>query len=178
VTNKLKKYVLLLLALGAVGAFSLAPSAALAAEKAEAAKAEKKDAKKEEKKDEKKDAKKDKGDSDITGGKFDGDPIYVHLQPLLLPVISDQGAEQIVTILIDVQVKDMRIADDMHSNMPRVKSAVFEALYGGLGDGSLRVGSSINLPKVKTQIATTLGKTMGADKINDVLIQAIAQRLL
>jgi flagellar basal body-associated protein FliL len=122
--------------------------------------------------------KKDKADSDVTGGKFAGDPVYVHLQPMILPMISDAGAEQIVTILIDVQVKDITAADAMHTMMPRVKDAIFQALYGGLGDGSLRFGQTVNLPKVKIKIAKALDKTVGAEKVDDVLIQAVAQRVL
>jgi hypothetical protein len=172
----LNRLISLFLFIAALGVMPLAPKPVWAAEKTEAVKDEKKEAKKEE--GGKKDSKKDKGDSDITGGKFDGDPIYVHLQPLMLPVVSDQGAEQIITILIDVQVKSMGIADSMHTQMPRVKSAVFEALYGGLGDGSLRVGQTVNLPKVKGKVAKALSRTIGPDKVDEVLIQAIAQRML
>jgi len=171
---------LLILTVALCGAFSLVPTPVYAEAHAEAKAEAKKDEgeKKEEKKDEKKDSKKDKGDSDITGGKFDGDPIYVHIQPVLLPMIGDEGAEQLVTIRIDVQVKNMGVADSMHSNMLRVKNAVFETLYTGFSDGTLRVGRAVNVTKVKTRLAKVLGKSVGRENIDEVLIQSIAQRML
>src|ERR1700729_1579363 len=49
------------------------------------------------------DAKK-KGSDDVSGGRFVGDPIYIHVAPLVLPVINENGVEQLVTILFSIQV--------------------------------------------------------------------------
>jgi flagellar FliL protein len=113
----------------------------------------------------------------VSGGRFAGDPVYVHIAPMVLPVISDQGVEQLITILIDVEVRDFDVADNMHSNMPRVMDALMRSLYGGLGQGSLRNGKLVDVTKVKARATAALNEVIG-DGIREVLIQGVAQRML
>lgn len=122
------------------------------------------------------DAKKKKN-TDVTGGRFAGDPIYVHISPMVLPIITESGVEQLVTVIIDVEVKDIDTADTMHSNMPRVKDALMRALYGGLGQGTLRTGKLVNINKLKTRATTALTDVIG-DGVREVLIQSVSQRML
>jgi flagellar basal body-associated protein FliL len=140
-------------------------------------------AKADSKADDKKDAKKggeggEKKPEDVSGGRFAGDPVYVHLAPILLPVISDAGVEQLVTIQIDIEVKDFDVADTVHSIMPRVMDALMTSLYGGLGQGSLRNGKLVDISKVKAKATAALQGVVGADGIKNVLIQGVAQRML
>jgi flagellar FliL protein len=122
--------------------------------------------------------KKKGGNEDISGGRFAGDPVYVHISPMVLPIITDNGVEQLVTIIIDVEVKDFDVADNMHTNMPRVKDALMRALYGGLGQGTLREGKLVDVSKIKTKAAAALNEVLGGDGIREVLIQGVAQRML
>ena len=115
---------------------------------------------------------------DISGGRFAGDPVYVHLSPMILPVITDTGAEQIVSLQITIEVTDFNSADTIHTNMPKVMDALMRALYGGLGNGDLRNGQLIDVTRIKTKATTALGEAVGADNIRDVLIEAVAQRRL
>lgn len=117
---------------------------------------------------------KDKPDKD----RAPGGGSYVHLQPMFLPVVSDSGAEQIVTLLIDIQVKDSDAALKIHQKMPRVQDSILQALYGGLGDGSLRKGHVVDIPKIKTKIVAVLDRIIEGHVIQDVLIQGVAQRTL
>lgn len=121
---------------------------------------------------------KDDKDGVISGGRFAGDLIYVHMQPMIVPVINENGAEQVVTLMIDFQVKDFDAADTIHSNMPKVQDAVFRALYGGLGKGSLKNGHLVNIPKIKEKLLVAVRDALNKDLINEVLIQGVAQRML
>lgn len=123
-------------------------------------------------------ASKPKGSKDVSGGRFAGDPVYVHLAPMVLPVISDAGVEQIVTLQIDVEVKDFDVADAMHSNMPRVMDALMRALYGGLGRGNLRQGKLVDVTKVKTKATAALDEAVPGGGVLNVLIQGVSQRML
>lgn len=155
---------LLLASFLAIGALQgVAISHAYAEEKAEA-KGDKKDDK--------------KAVEGTTGGRFAGDPIYIHLDPMVMPVINEKGVEQLVTILLDVQVKDFATADAIHSNMPRVKDSLMRNLYGGLGQGSLRNGKMVNVNKVKAKALSAVGEVVGKENIIDVLVQGVAQRML
>ena len=118
------------------------------------------------------------GDDTTMGGRFAGDPIYVRIPPMVLTAITDEGVQQFVTIQVDIEVKDFNAADEMHSNMPRVKDALMRALYGGLGDGSLRKGKVVDIEKVKAKATTALKNAMGEENIKNVLIQGVSQRML
>jgi flagellar basal body-associated protein FliL len=114
----------------------------------------------------------------ISGGRFAGDPVYVRLQPILLPVINDKGAQQIVTMVIDIQVKDLDIADTIHNQMPRVQDTVLRALYSALSEDSSRNNPMVDIEVIKTRVFNSLDKMLGANVVDDILIQAIAQRML
>lgn len=143
-------------------------------------KAEKKEAKKEGeggKEGGKKDKDKDK-DNTITGGRFDGDPVYVHLRPLLLPVVTQSGAEQLVTMIVDLRVTDLKVANELNENMPRVRDALMQELYGGLGTGVLRNGTLVDVGKLKSKIMRAMVKLRGEGDVQEVLIESLAQRKL
>lgn len=117
-------------------------------------------------------------EEEITGGKFEGDPIYIHIKPIVLPVITERGAEQIVTMLVDIQTKDYKAATNLHANMPRLRDAILYGLYGGLSDGSMRQKHALDLDKIKKLIRDRINRVFGEGQAVDVLVQAIAQRKL
>lgn len=116
--------------------------------------------------------------ADVSGGRFAGDPIYVHMDPMVLPVISESGAEQLITLNISIEVKDFDTADSIHTNMPRVQDALTRALYGGLGNGTLMNGQLIDVNKVKARATAAVAQVVGANGLKEVLIEAVAQRRL
>jgi flagellar protein FliL len=120
---------------------------------------------------------KKKGPKDVTGGRFAGDPIYIHMDPIILSVITRTGVEQIVTIQLALEIQDLDVADDIHRNMPRVKDALMQALYGGLGNGDLRGGNMVDVAKVKTKTMAAMNNLLGTGKAKDVLIEGVSQRM-
>jgi flagellar protein FliL len=104
--------------------------------------------------------------------------LFVRLQPMVLPIVTENGAEQIVTLLIIIQVKDADVIRSLQEQMPRVQDAIFRVLYTGLSDGSLSRGNSVNLAKVKIRITNALGKLVDKKGIADILIQGVGQRAL
>jgi hypothetical protein len=121
---------------------------------------------------------KGKKSEDMSGGRFAGDPIYIHIAPMVLPVINGDGVEQLVTVILDVQVKDFDTADAMHANMPRVMDSLMRSLYGGLGQGALRSGKLVNVTKVKNKAIEAVGEVVGSNNVVDVLVQGVSQRML
>ncbi len=103
---------------------------------------------------------------------------YIHLQPLVLPMIGKDGAEQIVTLMIDLQVKDLTVSEKIRQKMPRVQDSILQSLYGGFADGSLRDGDKVDIPKVKIKINHAVETAMGEKLVDAVLIQGVAQRML
>jgi len=125
-----------------------------------------------------KEEKKEGEDSDISGGRFEGDPIYVHIKPIVIPVINDNGVEQLVSLILDIHVKDSNAADSLHKNMPRVVDALYRYLYGSLEDGSVKNGKLVNVTKIKNRAILAVSEIAGKENIVDVLVQAVSQRML
>ncbi len=120
---------------------------------------------------------KDKNKS-IVGGRFENDPIYVHVAPLIMPIINDKGVEQLVTLLVDIQVKDFDAAEKLQGNMPRIIDSLLQHLYGKLGEGNLKNGKLVNIGKIKKEAVLAVGKIIGAENVKDVLVQGVSQRML
>jgi hypothetical protein len=119
------------------------------------------------------------GGMQVSGGLFRDDPIYLKIDPpLIVPVITDNGPSQIVTLLISLQIKDLGMVDDLRPRFPVFRHNMIEGLYAGFGRGSLLNGQMVDVDKVKARIAAAAERTWGANKIQDVLIQGVAQRKL
>ena len=114
----------------------------------------------------------------ITGGQTADDPVYLHLAPITLPIINDYGAQQIVNMLVDLNTKDKQTAEDMQKQMPKLKDAMLQALYGSLSDGSIRNAQALDIVKIKANIMETLNRVYEPGAVKDVLVQAVAQRRL
>ncbi len=125
-----------------------------------------------------KEAKSGSSDDEVSGGKFDGDPVMIHVKPVHITVIDDYGADQIVSLSIVIQVKDSDAAKAFLNRMPRVQDAILQAIYGGMGSGDLKMGNAINLPKAKKYIAYYLKKNVNGAQVDDILIESLAQRRL
>ena len=104
-------------------------------------------------------------DTDVTGGRFAGDPIYIHLAPMILPVINATGVEQLVTLQIVVEVKDMETADTIHSKMPKVVDSLMRHLYGGLARGTLKDGKMVDVVRVKSNATMAINEVIGNDSV-------------
>ncbi len=119
-----------------------------------------------------------KDDEEVSGGRFAGDPIYIHVKPLILPVINEDGVEQIVSVILDIHVKDSSTADNLRKAMPRVVDSLLRHLYGGLDRGALSKGKLVNIAAVKRKAIEAVSEVVPRDQIVDVLVQGVSQRML
>ncbi|MFA5041406.1 MAG: hypothetical protein WC464_07220 [Bdellovibrionales bacterium] len=119
-----------------------------------------------------------KEDDNISGGRFEGDPVYVRIVPLTLPIISSNGVEQIVSLIITVHMKDLEKANLLHKNMPRAVDSLLRHLYGGLDEGTLRNGKIVNIPKIKRKAKAAIEEIIGKGTVEEVLVEGVSQRML
>jgi len=117
-------------------------------------------------------------EKEVVGGRFENDPIYVHVAPLVMPIINEKGVEQLVTLLIDVQVRDFESASLLQASMPRVIDALLQHLYGKLSDGDVRNGKMVNVSKIKQEAKKAIGDIIDPKNVKDVLVQGVGQRML
>lgn len=109
-------------------------------------------------------------------GGLGGSKVYVSIGPIILPIINDDGTQQIVTMIVSLQVNDTSDSDKVRQQLPRLIDSYMRALYGKLDSSTMHGGVLIDVDFVKRKVAKATEEIMGKGLVEDVLIQAISQR--
>ncbi|HYD18202.1 MAG TPA: flagellar basal body-associated FliL family protein [Patescibacteria group bacterium] len=100
---------------------------------------------------------------------------YVDMKPLVLPIITERGLTQQVSLVISLEIP-YGTKDSIKAMEPKLADAYISDLYGALGSGhGLMKGSIIDVSAVKARLAKNTLKVLGPDKVNDVLLQVVQQ---
>ncbi|MDD9899614.1 MAG: hypothetical protein OXT65_01380 [Alphaproteobacteria bacterium] len=103
---------------------------------------------------------------------------YLQMPPLILPVITEKGATQQVSIIVSIEML-YGTKDDVSIYEPRLADAYLRDLYGALGTGRILVqGKFIDAEAVKQRLTAVTEKVLGREKFHDVLLQVVQQRPL
>lgn len=109
-------------------------------------------------------------------GGLSGSKVFVSIGPIILPVITDDGPQQIITMIVSLQVKNTNDSDKVRKQFPRLVDAYMRALYGRLDKRTMHHGTIVNVDFVKSRVARATSEILGAGLVEDVLIQAVSQR--
>ena len=101
---------------------------------------------------------------------------YFQLDPLILPVISEKGITQQVSLVVALEVPYGKTSE-ISIYKPRLADAYIQALYGVLGNGyGLAKSGVVDVTLLKTRLTQVTTKILGSDKVRDVLLQVVQQR--
>lgn len=101
---------------------------------------------------------------------------YLELRPMVLPVITDQGLTQQVSMVISLELPYGK-KNEVQVYEPRLTDAYFQDLYGALGSGhAMMKGDVLDLQAVKTRLTDVTTKVLGPDKVKSVLLHVVRQR--
>lgn len=117
-------------------------------------------------KDDKHAKKKDKG----------GHMSYVEMDPLILPIVDADGVSQLVSLVIVLQVHDDEQKAVVESQMPRIKDAYIQDMYGVLNKHVAVKGGVIQVGIIKEKLNIANTKVLGDGVVEDVLLQVVQQR--
>ena len=129
---------------------------------------------KDDKKTEKVENKDDKKSAEDT--KADDKTHYVKVAPIILPVIGDNGVEQIVSIVAVIQASSKDAADKITDVVPRINDAFITQLYGSMDRRERMKDGLIDVGYLKQKMLDMTQKITGPDKVKDLLIQGVNQR--
>lgn len=110
------------------------------------------------------------------GGEHGSEVQFVQLDPLMLPIVDNEGVQQIVSIVIALEVGGQEDADKVKSISPRLKDAYIQDLYGVLNKHAALKGGVLQVATIKSRLNTATKKIMGDDTVHDVLLQVVQQR--
>jgi len=107
-----------------------------------------------------------------------GDPIYVDLAPLVLPVIDGDRVQQVLQFTITVQVADEKAADHIRSIKPLLTDAYIQDLYGALERRRVLDGKVLDIERLKEELRRVSTNVLGDKGFEEILIQRISQRMM
>ncbi len=106
-----------------------------------------------------------------------GPPVYVEFNPMQVPLLSERGVEQMITLVIALQVRDNGVGDEVIELAPRLNDAYLLELYGSLEQGEVMLENGmIDLSAVKRKLLEASTEVLGDGMIDDILVQMVSQR--
>lgn len=101
---------------------------------------------------------------------------YIDLKPLVLPVITDRGLTQQVSLVVSLELPYGK-TEEVEPMEPKLADAYLQDLYGALGTGgAMMKGGVIDVAAVKGRLTAVTDRVLGADKVHEVLLQVVQQR--
>lgn len=110
------------------------------------------------------------------GGEHGAEAVFVELDPLILPIVDNEGIQQVVSIVIALEVSGPTDADKVKALKPRLKDAYIQDLYGVLNKHEALKGGVVQVGPIKERLNVATRKVMGDDVVHDVLLQVVQQR--
>lgn len=103
-------------------------------------------------------------------------PRYVKIAPLILPVIGDNGIEQIVSLVVIIEAANKDSAEQIIELSPRLNDAFITDLYGSIDRREMMGNGLVNVAHIKDRLTVLSDKILGKDKYKSILVQGINQR--
>lgn len=101
---------------------------------------------------------------------------YIKLDPLLLPIIDDDGVQQVVSMVVAIEVDGVYNADKIKALSPRLTDAYIQDMYGALNKHAAFKGGVIQVKTIKDRLNDITEEMIGDDFEAEVLLQVVQQR--
>ncbi len=101
---------------------------------------------------------------------------FVALDVLIFPIIDETGVTQTVTLMVSIAAPSAEAAAEVKRLSPRLKDAFIQDMYGMLNTKNSMKDGVIQVNAIKERLNRASVKVLGADNVNDVLLQIVQQR--
>ena len=98
------------------------------------------------------------------------------LDPLLLPIIDEDGVQQVVSMVVAIEVAGISDADKIKAIRPRLTDAYLQDMYGILNRHAALKGGIIQVQMIKDRLNQVTDKVVDGEIDTEVLIQVVQQR--
>ncbi len=106
------------------------------------------------------------------GGSYE----YVELDPLILPIIDNNGVSQTVSVVVALELKGSFARARAENLEPKLKDAFIQDMYGVLNKHAALKGGVLQVGMLKKRLTYVSKKIIGEEDVNDVLLQVVQQR--
>ena len=107
-----------------------------------------------------------------------GDPIYVDMAPMVLPVIDGDRVQQVLQFTVTIEVPDEKAADHIRAVKPRLTDAYIQDLYGALDRRRVLDGKVLDIERLKDELKKVSVAVLGDKGFGEILIQRVSQRMM
>lgn len=101
---------------------------------------------------------------------------YVKLDPLVLPVVDNDGVQQMISMVVSIEVDSVNNAEKVKRLRPKLADAYIQDMYGSLHKHSALQGGIVRVDIIKKRLNVVTDKVLGDDIESDVLLQVVQQR--
>ncbi len=101
---------------------------------------------------------------------------FVEMDPLILPIIDADGISQLVSLVIVLQVHEEAQKAEVEGQMPRIKDAYIQDMYGVLNKNVAVKDGVIQVGIIKEKLNSASERILGEGVVQDVLLQVVQQR--
>jgi flagellar FliL protein len=102
--------------------------------------------------------------------------VFVEMTPLVLPIVDANGVSQVISLVIVLQVASEEQKAEVAAQMPRLKDAYIQDMYGVLNKHVAMKGGVLQVGMVKEKLTSASARVLGDDVVEDVLLQVVQQR--
>lgn len=100
---------------------------------------------------------------------------YYDLMPMNIPVMTDQGLVQQVSVSVSLECKAGK-REKIAAYKPKLMDAYLRELYGALGAGQAMIRNDVvDIEAVKLRLSDVTERVVGPDLVNEVLLQSVQQ---
>jgi flagellar protein FliL len=108
-------------------------------------------------------------------GEEGSDVEFVQLDPLILPVVDNDGFTQVVSLVVALEVKADK-KEEIKRLSPRITDAFIQDMYGEMNNQSALKDGVLQVHVIKQRLNKITQKLLGKDAVQDVLLQVVQQR--
>ncbi len=102
---------------------------------------------------------------------------YVKLDPLILPILDNDGVYQILNLVVVIEVGGVMDADKVKAKKLRLKDAYIQDMYGTLNEHAAMKGGIVQVDIIKERLNEITDHVMEDDDVEtEVLLQVVEQR--
>ncbi|HVY11933.1 MAG TPA: hypothetical protein VHB73_00045, partial [Alphaproteobacteria bacterium] len=105
-----------------------------------------------------------------------GQLFYITMNPMILPIVTDTGIQEVVSVVVALEVKDEETMQKVNNMVPKLGDAYMRSLYGKIGSADYRNGRFLDLGKLKNKLSQVTENVLGKGLVQDVLIEGVNQR--
>lgn len=106
----------------------------------------------------------------------EGSVEYVKMDPLILPIIDQDGVYQVLSLVVVIEVDGVFNADKIKEKSPKLKDAYIQDMYGILNENAAMKGGVVQVNMIKKRLNKITDRIMGDDMETEVLLQVVQQR--